>query len=130
MSRTYTNTFILVLVSIRVYASIISHLVRIFMGSTQMELLLVCYAIIWYCLPRLEMCGNLPVWSVYMVSVASCTLIMMVCCLGTGSIFSACSNTVVDRTPCRWLLMWPCCVSSDSRKCLCTFLTLMSSHIL
>ena len=48
-------------VSARSRANIISPSVLFLVGSTQMELLLTWYNIIWYLLPQLERCGNLPV---------------------------------------------------------------------
>ena len=88
----------------------------------------------WYLLSRLDTWGNLPVWSVYMVDFMSYIVTKIPCCLccGNGGFASSSSNTysstgltgggtfnfLVDCTPWSWPLMWPCCVSSDSAKCL------------
>ena len=75
-----------ILVTAHDRACIISPSVRFFIGSTHMELLSTCQAIIWYWFPQLDICGNLPVWSVYMVSLVLCTLMYTVC-LGSTNIF-------------------------------------------
>ena len=81
--------------------------------------------------PRLDIVGRPPVWSVYIVSLLSYILITMSCSFGrgVGSLDATLVVTLVDRTPWRWERMCPYCVSSDSGKCLATFLTLMRGHV-
>ena len=113
-------------------AAMISPLVLFFIGSTHMELLVLWYKIIWYRFPLLDVVGNFPVWSVNSVSLVSCTFIVTSSVLGGSGAPSVvcCSDALVDWTPCRCVLICPYCVSSDSGKCLLTFLTLINGQVL
>ena len=57
-------------------AAIIEDSVLLESGSTQVVLLSILCKHIWYLLPRLEVSGNWPVWSVYSVCFTLYTLIM------------------------------------------------------
>ncbi len=49
---------------------------------------------------------------------------------GCGKLSYGLGGCFVDRIPGLWFFMWPCCVSLDSGKYLCTFFTEMSGHVL
>eukprot|EP00970_Alexandrium_tamarense_P015185 scaffold4785_cov250-Alexandrium_tamarense.AAC.1 len=81
-----------------------------------------------YLLPRLDVIGNFPVWSVNIgLLVASKTRRYTSLCftpgVGVNSGIASSSNTFVDLTPCFPCFMCPFCVSSDSGKCLDTLVT-------
>lgn len=91
-----------------------------------------------YLLPELDVAGNLPVWSVCMVSAALWILVSMALIFlgfGTFALLLFCSfcivvSILVDRIPCRCCFMCPFCVSSDSGWCLLTFATVSDGHVM
>ena len=108
-------------------------------GSAMMALLSWSYATMIYCIPRLDVLGKRPVWSVnsFPVMGKHCTDTMfcrtpsvddgVVMSLGaSGEVFVFCW---VDRMFCRICRMWPFVVAADFGRCFFTSCVVRLGHV-